>query len=40
MQSHGTSWFVSAAAVAFAVSCVPLIVGGVIVYTIALGADQ
>lgn len=40
MQSDGTSWFVRAAAVAFAVSCVPLLVGGVIVYTIALGIDQ
>lgn len=40
MQSHGTSWFVRAVAVAFAVSCVPLLVGGVIVYTIALGVDQ
>lgn len=40
MQSHGTSWFVSAAAVAFAVACVPLLVGGVIVYTIVLGVDS
>lgn len=40
MQFHGTSWFVSAAAVAFAVACVPLLIGGVIVYAIALGVDQ
>lgn len=40
MHSHGTSWLVRATVVAFAVSCVPLLVGGVIVYTIALGVDQ